>query len=237
MLFFVMTTPTFADILLPPKEQAKENARLAKVKQEYEERRARCPRTKPLYFDGDCYSCDTDKELRLGRDHVERCEDLCPNRKIFQVNPEMARFSPLLCLLQEQYVQAKQQQESGRRAREQKLYMQDKLQQERDEAAEKCGCPESHPIYGRKQGRNGQVIERCYSCRSPNKLPRTQGDRMCRDVRSVEFENDGVSEFTRLNSGETSDRSTRPCGKSKKAKSTKHKADKTQNTKKLSTNL
>ena len=225
LLFFAITTPCFADVLLPPEEQERVNADRAKRKAEYERRRANCPPEKPLYFDRECYSCDDPKEFIMYYDSVEECSTICPNRKSIQTIPGMAGKSPVACLLEERYIQFKEELERKEQAEQRELYIQTKLEDERNKAAEECGCPPSYPLYGRKKDKNGRFIERCYPCNTPEKLPRTLGTKTCpRGMRTVEIE--GAASFTVLGKDVTPNRRTRPCQKSKVTDSSKSRRQK-----------
>ena len=190
LLFFMMATPSFADMLLSPKEQAEHDAWLAQKKREYKANQSKCPKSKPLYFDGACHSCDEEARFQINPDY-EKCEELCPQRKFFRDIRGMGKFDPKFCILPIEHIR-------------------NKRQKERDEKATRCKCPKSHPLYGRSKDQNGHVIERCYSCNTPEKLPEITGDTVCSQSRTWGYDEENMP-ITELQMNKRPDTTTRPC--------------------------
>jgi len=94
VLFFIMATPAFADLLVLTPEETK--AYLAKKKKEYEEDLAKCPKDKPLYFSGRCHSCSVNQAFSM--EDYQKCAEICPIRETYNATPSIRR-----CRLQPQY--------------------------------------------------------------------------------------------------------------------------------------
>ena len=72
IMILILSTPSWADLLLSPEEEAAE-------RQQEEEGQRNCPKDKPIFDGLECHACDEWGIIRVGR--YGKCSEVCPNRE------------------------------------------------------------------------------------------------------------------------------------------------------------
>ena len=86
MLILCIVTPAVADIISSPEVVALRAEMRASAERKYAEAQEKCPKDKPLYFNGECHSCDDPEQFPMRTDSVEKCSEICANRKVVKIS-------------------------------------------------------------------------------------------------------------------------------------------------------